>query len=197
MTLTERQQEIIESAIAIIGEQGIQELTTKKLAARIGVSEPALYRHFDNKLSILTAILDHFADWAEETLRQIVQSDLPPPEKLREFFRRQTKRFAESPAASGVVFAEEIFKNENALAERVKDIMSSTEKGIMTILAEGTETGHFRTTVSLSHLATITLGTLRLLVTRWRLNGFAGNIHEDGLSLANSLLLLFSPEQAG
>ena len=55
---TERQQEIIGNALDLINEKGIQGLTIKNLANRLGITEPAIYRHFENKIQILVAILD-------------------------------------------------------------------------------------------------------------------------------------------
>ncbi|MBN1948990.1 MAG: helix-turn-helix transcriptional regulator, partial [Candidatus Cloacimonetes bacterium] len=58
--LSERQQQIVNTAIRIIAGQGIQHLTTKNLAGAIGISEAALYRHFSSKHEILLAVLDAF-----------------------------------------------------------------------------------------------------------------------------------------
>ncbi len=57
---TERQQQIVETAIKLIADKGIQNLTTKNLAEEIGISEPAIYRHFSNKLEILKAVITNF-----------------------------------------------------------------------------------------------------------------------------------------
>jgi len=47
---------LIQSAIDIIHERGIQKLSIRDVAKRIGVSHTAPYRHFKNKKSLLTAI---------------------------------------------------------------------------------------------------------------------------------------------
>ncbi|MBT4968054.1 MAG: TetR/AcrR family transcriptional regulator [Bacteroidetes bacterium] len=55
---TDRQKEIVEVALELITEKGIQGLTIKNLSKKIGISEPAIYRHFDNKIQILISILE-------------------------------------------------------------------------------------------------------------------------------------------
>ena len=57
---TSRQIEIMEAATARIDKHGIQNLTIKNLAADIGLSEPALYRHFKGKNEILLSLLNYF-----------------------------------------------------------------------------------------------------------------------------------------
>ncbi|MFO8064394.1 MAG: TetR/AcrR family transcriptional regulator [Spirochaetota bacterium] len=190
--LTDRQQQIVETAIDIIARRGIQELTIKNLSGRIGISEPALYRHFENKHAILVGILDSFAEWSTNTLADIASSDLSPADKIREVFHRHTVRFVESPATSGVLFAEEIFKNEPVLAQRVMQIMRVAQESVHRILEEGIEAGVFRRDVPLEHLAVSSLGSLRLLVTRWRLRNYDFDLHEQGTRLADSVVKLLS-----
>jgi AcrR family transcriptional regulator len=55
---TERQQEIVETALGLINEKGIQGLTIKNLSKKLGITEPAIYRHFVNKIQILIALLN-------------------------------------------------------------------------------------------------------------------------------------------
>jgi len=186
--VTDRQQEILDAAIAIIAEEGIQRLTTKELSRRIGISEPALYRHFENKLAILVAILEHFAGWSAITLRSIVDSDRTPEEKIRELFRRHTVRFMESPATSGVLFAEEIFKDPRELVDAMMRTMGVAEGYVRQILEEGIAAGVFRSDVPLEHLALTTMGSLRLLVTRWRLGRYHFNLYDEGMRLADSIV---------
>lgn len=188
MTLTDRQREILEAAVDIIAKQGIQELTIKKLAARIGVSEPAIYRHFENKLSILIAVLANFGRWSESMLDQISRSEIPPEEKLREVFKQHTKRFMEAPAMTGVVFAEENFRNEDSLVEMMLKIMSSTESYLTAILREGIESGVFRSDLPMKHLALIAMGSLRLLVTKWRFAEYEFDLYREAGSLADSVI---------
>ena len=54
---TDRQKEIISVSLDLISEKGIQGLTIKNLAQRIGITEPAIYRHYENKIHILLASL--------------------------------------------------------------------------------------------------------------------------------------------
>ena len=192
MKLTDRQQEIVEQAVDIIARQGIQELTIKNLSKRIGISEPALYRHFENKHAILVAILEHFADWSRRTLTAIAQSEMPPQQKLLEVFRRHCSHFAESPATSGVLFAEEIFKNEPALAETVMRIMATAEQTVRGIMQAGIDAGVFRSDVPLDHLLMSTLGALRLLVTKWRLQNYEFDLRDHGDRLAESVIAMVS-----
>lgn len=47
---------IIDEALRLLNEVGIDKLSTRKLAERLGVQQPALYWHFRNKSELLDAI---------------------------------------------------------------------------------------------------------------------------------------------
>lgn len=47
---------IVEEALLLLNEVGIDKLTTRKLAERLGVQQPALYWHFRNKSALLDAV---------------------------------------------------------------------------------------------------------------------------------------------
>ena len=72
-------QELIETGIRIMAEDGIQALTIRSLAAACGVSHTAPYKHFRNKEEIITAVTVHvkerFAASLLETLRTIPEED--------------------------------------------------------------------------------------------------------------------------
>lgn len=47
---------IVDEALSLLNEVGIDKLSTRKLAERLGVQQPALYWHFRNKSELLDAI---------------------------------------------------------------------------------------------------------------------------------------------
>ena len=54
----DRKAQIIQSAVGLMTEEGMAGATTARIAKQVGVTEPALYRHFKNKQAILLAALD-------------------------------------------------------------------------------------------------------------------------------------------
>lgn len=51
-----RKDAIIRTALDLLNEVGVDNLTTRKLAERLGVQQPALYWHFKNKRALLDAL---------------------------------------------------------------------------------------------------------------------------------------------
>ena len=55
-------QRIVAEAVALLDAEGLDGVTTRKLAARLGVQSPTLYWHFPNKAALVTAIADAILD---------------------------------------------------------------------------------------------------------------------------------------
>jgi AcrR family transcriptional regulator len=51
-----RHQDLLEKALAIVGEQGVDALTLGVLALNGGVSKPVVYDHFETRSALLTAL---------------------------------------------------------------------------------------------------------------------------------------------
>lgn len=78
---------IIDAAITLLNEVGIDALSTRALAQRLGVQQPALYWHFKNKRALLDAM-------NTAVLRRNDTCDGPlPGETWQDFFRRNTCAF--------------------------------------------------------------------------------------------------------
>lgn len=89
MELKERQLEIITAAGEILTEHGLAQLTTKRLASKMGFSESALYRHFSSKEEILVTMLRYLAADMDKRLRQAIQNAEDPVVQLKTVLSNQ------------------------------------------------------------------------------------------------------------
>ncbi len=55
---TPRQEQILDCTAALLREEGMAGLTVRKVAARVGFSEAALYRHYASKDALLVGLLE-------------------------------------------------------------------------------------------------------------------------------------------
>jgi len=183
MAFTKRQKEIIEAATVLIGEKGIQNLTTKNLAAEIGFSEPALYRHFTNKTDILQSVLVYYRLQMKEDLESLFVSNVTGAEKIRGLIEFQFKHFSDNPAVVMVIFSETSFQYEEVLSKTVLTILTQKKDVLVKIIKQGQEDGSIRPDLSPSQLADIVMGSMRFTILRWRLNNFKFNLREEGNQL--------------
>lgn len=178
--LTNRQREIIDASINLIDENGIQNLTIKNLARAMKISEPAIYRHFDSKLDILVAILDDFNSTTEKSLNPAKLKSKSALEKIEYIFTSHMDIFTEKPSLASVVFSEEIFQNDKNLADTVYEIMKMRFRIITGIVNQGQSAGEIRQGIPPEQIALMLTGSLRLIVTNWRLSRHAFSLRKEG-----------------
>ncbi|GIH51015.1 transcriptional regulator, TetR family [Microbispora rosea] len=68
-------QRIVTEAVALLDAEGLDGVTTRKLAARLGVQSPTLYWHFPNKAALVTAIAEAILE------QQFPELEPPAPEE--------------------------------------------------------------------------------------------------------------------
>ena len=57
--LQAREQEIINAAIGLIQEHGVEHITMDKVVSKVPYSKGTIYKHFDGKEDLLLAISNH------------------------------------------------------------------------------------------------------------------------------------------
>ena len=189
---TKRQLEIIDTSINLISQKGIQGLTIKNISKEIGISEPAIYRHFENKISILIAILNSFKEMGEMLSSMAQANDDTAINKIEFMFSKILELFIDQPALISVIFSEEIFKNEAILKTKIVEILNLHQINIETIISKGKEDNNVRKDIDTRSLALIVMGSLRLLVKRWELNNYKDDLQLEGDLLIKSLRLIIS-----
>jgi AcrR family transcriptional regulator len=187
---TERQQEIIDVALDLISQKGIQGLTMKNLSKEIGISEPAIYRHFENKIEILLAVLDLFRDSTREIFEKELLSGISAVEKIEHLFTRHFERFASNPSLVSVIFSEELFRGEPILIKKIAEVIDKNASILTRIIKQGQESKEIRSDVSADHLAVMIMGSLRLFVKIWQFSGYRFDIREDGQKILDSVKLV-------
>ena len=186
-TFTKRQKEIITIAIELIAENGIQELTIKNLSKKLGLVESAIYRHFSSKQDILLGILTIFKENKEEILKAIKAAADSPLTQLSVLFNKRFSYFSENPAVASVIFSEDFFRNDERLSQIVYEIMETNQRIIVQIVTAGQNANEIRVDLPAKQLAFIMTGSLRLIVTQWRLSEFNFDLIEEGQKIWNTI----------
>jgi len=192
--ITARQQEIIAAALALIADRGLEALTIKNIAERVGFSDAAVYRHFENKAQILSTIIDLFARESARLLQEIHGCSCSALEKIGLFFLDRCRVFAADPVLATVMFAENLFQNDPALAAKVHQVLQGHRRLLLATIRDGQRQRTIRA-LPAEHLFTTVMGSLRLLVLQWRIGGYRFGLMGAGEKLWRSLETLISVRQ--
>lgn len=192
MEYTARQIEIINAATELINQGGIQQLTTKALAEKMGFSEPAIYRHFKNKTDILSSVLNYFGMGLKTKMIELIQSEGKGIEKLKQIIDFQFEHFSNHPAIVMVIFAETSFQYEEKLSNAVQNILKNKKQRVVSIIEQGQNDGSIRPDVDVNQLASIFMGSMRFTILQWRLNNYNFDLKKEGNALWSTIQILLS-----
>lgn len=195
MEMTKRQMEIMQAAIGLIAREGYEKLTTKNIAAELGVSDAALYRHFDSKKELITMILRYFEDISCRVISTIDSKDLSPMEKIRYFVMNRYEMFREEPELAMVMFSEELFKNDRTFEEYLLSIMHIHRDQVMGYIMQGQKLGEIRSDLNPMNIFRMIVGSMRMLVTQWNLSKHAFDLELEGKSLFNTIKKLIEEKR--
>lgn len=190
--LSSRQLQIIDASIHIIAKGGIQDLTMKNLSRALGISEPAIYRHFENKQKILITMLESFKYQNKLINTSNIMEGVTGLQYIQNIITGVFQKFIKNPAISAVIFSEEIFQNESELAEMMQDIMNTNIGFIKKLIQAGQADKSIRSDLGSEELSIIVMGSVRHLVTIWRLSGYSFDLLESGKKLLKSLEVMLS-----
>ncbi len=191
-SLTKRQAEIVNRSIELIADGGIQQLTIKNIANQLGVSEPAIYRHFKSKFDVLLAIIANFKDETEEVVQSVENTDGGALDKIWAMFEAHISHFVDRPAVAAVIFSEETFRHEPKLIEKILEIVIRNQMILLQQLEYGQRCGELRQDIPMLHLATTTMGSFRMLIMRWRLSHHNFDLLDEAQKLWQSISLMIA-----
>ncbi len=187
---TKRQTQILNSSIGLIAQKGIQGFTIKNLSEKIGISEPALYRHFKSKTDILKTILNNFKVVVETISSTHSNAGGSTADKIATMFIQLLNIFDEQPTLISVMFSEEIFRNELSLKNNICEIQDMLQLNLEHILKTGQKSGNIRSDIDKRILALMLMGSFRLMMKRWDSSEHHFNLKLEGEKLIKSFKLI-------
>jgi AcrR family transcriptional regulator len=113
---------LLNAANTLLKETGIEGLSLRKLADKVGVSRTAPYHHFKDKNQLLCAIAEQgFVRWQQDAETIFKQDDLSPTEKYRQFFHGYISYAADNPELYDLMFGRTIWK-QNSATNELRDV---------------------------------------------------------------------------
>lgn len=101
-----RQEQILDTTLEIIAEKGLAGVNTSEIAQRIGIVPSALYRHFENKDTLIDALLDRTHSILFENVRKISMESSGASKNLRSLFLLHIEFIRKNPGIPKLVFSD-------------------------------------------------------------------------------------------
>ena len=178
----ERRVQILQALASMLEQPGAERITTAALAARLAVSEAALYRHFASKAQMFEGLIDFIEQTVFTLVQQITGRDVPDPAQAAqaaEMGARQAARivalllqFGErNPGMVRVMVGDALVFEHDRLQQRMNqffDRIESTLRQCLRPTTAGSDTPTVDAQVAASVLTAFAVGRLQ----RYARSGF-------------------------
>ena len=159
---------IIESAKKLFADQGYQKTTVVDISRQAGLSEAALYDHFQGKEDLLLTIPDLWVSELIGNLKEQLFGIKGAINKLRKFLWWYLRRIEEAPLDAKIVYLF-LKTNANFMKTDVYSNVKTLYSYLIEIFEEGRTSGEMKSDLNPYFARDIFIGTMEHLVTRWLL----------------------------
>src|SRR6202142_724512 len=137
---------ILRAAVAEFAEHGIAGARTDAIARAAHVNKALLYYYFKDKDALYEAVLDHVFSGLRDRVMPVLESDLPPREKMLEYLGAYFDYIAENPRFPQVVQSQWMRSGAGTtrMQRGAKKYFRPILQKLAGVLSEGVSAGEFR-----------------------------------------------------
>ncbi|MET0384023.1 MAG: nucleoid occlusion factor SlmA [Burkholderiaceae bacterium] len=135
----ERRVQILQMLAAMLEEPGADRITTAALAAKLGVSEAALYRHFASKAQMFEGLIEFIESSVFALIHQVTERDSDPSAQARRIVVVLLQFAEKNPGMARVMVGDAlVFENER-LSARMNQFFDRIESQLRQCLRAAAE----------------------------------------------------------
>ena len=131
-----RKQQILQS-LAVMLERGAGEkITTAKLAATVGVSEAALYRHFPSKARMFEGLIEFIEETLFTRINKILREEIGYIDRCQKLLTLLLTFSAKNPGISRLLTGDALTGEQARLHQRINQLFERLETQLKQVFRE-------------------------------------------------------------
>jgi TetR/AcrR family transcriptional regulator len=136
----ERRIQILQALAAMLEKPGAERVTTAALAATLGVSEAALYRHFASKAQMFEGLIEFIETSVFSLLNQIADGPHEARDKVRRMLTVLLQFADRNPGMARVMVGDALVFENDRLHQRMNLFFDKIEASLRQVLRESAAT---------------------------------------------------------
>jgi AcrR family transcriptional regulator len=173
-----RRKQIVDAARKLIITRGSEHITIKGLAHEVGISEAAIYRHFNEKRDVLLFLADDIGinllcdiDDTEDVGEEIL-------DKLDGIIKKHISAIEQRRGVSFQVIAEIISMGDSGLNARVSEIVERYIASLTVIFERAISRGEVKPNLDAGASAALVFGMTQGVVDLWALSNYSFDLEK-------------------
>ena len=136
----ERRIQILQALASMLEQPGAERVTTSALAARLDVSEAALYRHFASKAQMFEGLIEFIEQSVFTLVNQIIEREANHAVRLRKIVTLVLQFAEKNPGMTRVMAGDALVFENDRLQERMNQFFDKLEASLKQTLREASAT---------------------------------------------------------
>lgn len=169
---------VLSAASAVIREDGPRAATLKNIASRAGITEPAIFRHFDGVDGLFAGLFSVYERVYESSIAAY-DADGRGLAKLRSASFTLVDHIAASKDFSYIlVYARHVFRGYPELKAKVAENDARDQAQVLACISEGIKSGEVRSDIDPVSAAVSLIGGIYITAVMWIESGLAFDLRE-------------------
>ena len=169
----ERRVQILQTLAHMLEQPGAERITTAALAARLEVSEAALYRHFASKAQMFEGLIEFIETSVFTLINQVVEREPQPSTQAQKICLLLLQFGEKNPGMTRVMVGDALVSEHERLIARMNQFFDRVESQLRQCLRAAAEAAGSPTpTVDAQALASATTALLVGRLQRYARSGF-------------------------
>jgi AcrR family transcriptional regulator len=180
---TERRALSVQTVLKLANERSPVEITTEAIAASMGLTQAALFRHFPTKEALWQEALQWATGELYAAFEEAARRAESPPEALERIYHTHLDFVSKNPGVPRILFLELQNPAESVSRTTVREMLSRCTSRLEEIIASGIANGSFDEAIDARSAATMFIGMLQGRVMQAMIagNGNAPNANPEKL----------------
>lgn len=187
-----RKAEIVATILGLADRIGPDRVTTGAVAAEVGVTQAAVFRHFPTKAAMWNAVADHVADALTTAWDEALAKTEPPVDRVKALIGAQLDQIAMTPAMPMLLFSRELNVENAALRAAFRGRLAAFHGHLVHQVAEGQQSQSLRRDVAAEDVAVLLTSLVQGVAIRWSLGARDFALRPEGLRLLDVQLRLLA-----
>ncbi|MCK0126261.1 TetR/AcrR family transcriptional regulator [Gelidibacter sp. F2691] len=191
---SDRKAEILTTTLELAFEVGPDHVTTGMIAGRLGLSQPAIYKHFPKKEDVWQAAAQSLCERIGENTRRGSVTDRSAIENLRLLVLSHLHLVTEIPALPEIMVTRDPTGSLTTARQQIQRAMSDFRAAVTQALERIRTAGQMRAGLSTDDSEMLVFGIIQSLILRLIVTRDPAPLVPDGKRLLDLQLMLFSDE---
>ncbi|ARU01836.1 TetR/AcrR family transcriptional regulator [Yoonia vestfoldensis] len=191
----DRKTQIVAEVLGLADEIGPDRLSTTDVARAIGLSQPAIFRHFPTKGALWLAVAEDIANRLQGSWAAAEAGAAGPHARLRALIGAQLSAISETPALPSILFSRELQVDNQALRDVFRGLLGAFQSRLVAVIRDLQAAGDMKRDVSPEDVAILLTSLVQGVAIRWTLGARGFSLPQEGLRLFDVQLAMLNAEE--